>query len=710
MDKSIDIVSTNNEITKHARRKELYQAMKLYENVYSQGYANSHTFSSAINANVRCGNIEGAEKVFEQMKSTKGIKLDVISCTTLMKGYCSEGNITNSLKLFKDMDNRNLLPNVRTINTFLRGCVMTGNIDEADNIIVKMQKDYKITPDVSSWEYLLTLQCQSLRLDKALPIIGRLKSDSNMIWGLGAMNVSIARAASILGEWKICTKALQSAKDSFKKEEELELIEKQNEFIKNNDDFDDIDYNDKTIKSNGKQEVTGGKKAWNNDKIDSQNRMESLELFREHKREELRQEIVLLETFIKSRMNNNDTNNLLKSINYLQPYFRKALSFDPIGCTLKKESSIDAIVSELLQSVQIKFGLNSCLKPLIPSDVYENIFLKKKKANDKFKNKNKKKRKSEGSSNSEVSSESDELIARNILQCQSSSHLAIFSKALKMSFTDNGFINFSNLFGTIKESDDFDNTNNFEIIPSTQPIKMEIASGAGEWAVSQALADPTSNWITLELRHDRVYQTFLRAICSGASNISVMGGDALNILPTRIAPSSVHNVFVNHPEPPQQQGGLDSQGKHMLNDDFFMDVSRILVMDGILTIVTDNLWYGKFLMRSIAAAISSCGLLSVDLQKKNSNKKKDNSNSNKEWSVLEEHEGVTLYVGKPGIESGHVADASSYFDRLWKRSSLEERYFLVLKKQNDPNPLLIRKTITKINTTNGINKKIKFDN
>jgi hypothetical protein len=187
-----------------------------------------------------------------------------------------------------------------------------------------------------------------------------------------------------------------------------------------------------------------------------------------------------------------------------------------------------------------------------------------------------------------------------------------------------------------------------------------------------------------------------------------MGGDALTILPTRIAPSSVQNVFVNHPEPPQQQGGLDSQGKHMLNDDFFMEVSRILAKSGMLTIVTDNLWYGKFLTRLIAG-LASCGLKSVDLQKKNSKKNKDKGKSpDGEWSVLEEQGGVTLYVGKPGIESGHVADASSYFDRLWKRSSLEERYFIVLSKESEP--LFDRKIISKVNgTCNGVNKKIKFE-
>jgi len=703
------IVTINNEISKHARRKELYQAMKLYDSVYSQGLANSHTFSSAINANVRCGNLEGAEKVFQQMKSTKGIKLDVISCTTLMKGYCSEGNITKGLQLFKEMDNRHVIPNVRTINTFLRGCVMTGNLDEADQIIVKMQKEYKIVPDVSSWEYLITLQCQSLRLDKALPTIGRLKGDPNMIWGIGAMYVSIARAAAILSEWKTCSKALQSAKDAFVKEEELELNEKQNGFsnkntndlIKNDYDYDDIDYNDQSrIKANEK-EVTGGKKAWNNDKADSHNRMESLELFREHKREELRNEIVLIEAFATSRKEAKDKK-VLNAIDYLQPHFRKALSFDPTGITLNNETSIEAVAAELLDAVQVKFGLNSCLKPLLSQDVYDNLFTKKKK-NDKAKKK--KKRKLEGSAETVAPSQEEELISRNNLQCNSCSYLTKFSQALKLSFTQNGFLDFSRLFGTLKKNDE--NSDDFEIVPSTNPVKMEIASGAGEWAVSQALADPASNWITLELRHDRVYQTCIRAACSGASNLCVMGGDALAILPTRIAPSSVHNVFVNHPEPPQQQGGLDSQGKHMLNDDFFKDVGRILTKGGMLTIVTDNLWYGKFLMRLISG-IASSGLKSVDLHKKNSKIKDKHKSPEGEWKVLEEQGGVALYVGKPGIESGHVADASSYFDRLWKRSSLEERYFLVLEKHCEP--VMGQKIVTKLNTTaNGLNKKIKFE-
>ena len=47
------------------------------------------------------------------------------------------------------------------------------------------------------------------------------------------------------------------------------------------------------------------------------------------------------------------------------------------------------------------------------------------------------------------------------------------------------------------------------------PLKLEIGSGTGEWAIAQAAADhdrtngePTARWVTLELRHDRVCVNF----------------------------------------------------------------------------------------------------------------------------------------------------------------------------------------------------------
>ena len=49
--------------------------------------------------------------------------------------------------------------------------------------------------------------------------------------------------------------------------------------------------------------------------------------------------------------------------------------------------------------------------------------------------------------------------------------------------------------------------------PSTLPLKLEVASGTGDWAAAQAMAEVgTANWAALELRHDRVYDIFSRMV------------------------------------------------------------------------------------------------------------------------------------------------------------------------------------------------------
>ena len=123
------------------------------------------------------------------------------------------------------------------------------------------------------------------------------------------------------------------------------------------------------------------------------------------------------------------------------------------------------------------------------------------------------------------------------------------------------------------------------------PIKLEICSGAGEWVVEQAKADQgRASWVALELRHDRVHQIFTRMILGGTKNLAVLGGDAYAVLPSNIRPGSVSEMFVNHPEPPQQTGGDASEAQHLLNAGFFKSMAAALKPGGMITIVTDNLW------------------------------------------------------------------------------------------------------------------------
>lgn len=128
-----------------------------------------------------------------------------------------------------------------------------------------------------------------------------------------------------------------------------------------------------------------------------------------------------------------------------------------------------------------------------------------------------------------------------------------------------------------------------------------------------------------------------------------------------------------------------------------MEANRILKIGGTFTIVTDNQWYGKFLMRQLGGLITTTeSQVSSKAKSVKSPLKEDASfhlrsltrrdvAAADEWTVHDSiPEGkVFLFVGRPGSHAGHVVEASSYFDRLWKKSKIVERYFIVLKKGVD---------------------------
>ena len=599
------IVALNKEIALCANRKDLTEATTLFKKAKENGWCNSHTYSGIINTNIRCGNVSNAISLFEELKCSKqkGLRIDVITCTTIMKGYTSIGDIKSCLELIKHMMNQNpkVLPNIRTINTFLRGCVFTGNIEQADKMILNMNKYYKVIPDVSSWEYYVTLLCQGLKLDKVYPILGRLKNDNSMLFGLGAMYLALARALSLTGDIKGCKKALKSVNETLLKEEELDKVDDRNE--------DDIDGGDDIITKS--KVVSGGKRAWKSShSMDDNKRSQSLELFREHKRAETRSEIDNINKFIDS------LNEKSLGIKTLLPYYLKVLSIPPSLAATTQETASNKtfiksnFVKQLVNGIKDKFGLTYSL--------------------------------------TQIRDESTNNILKQL------------EDMLENSINDEGHIDVNRVFSN-------NNSN-----------KLEICSGGGEWAVNQASNDKSSNWITLELRHDRVYQTFTRSIYTGLNNLLVLGGDAMDIIPNHIPSQSMDNIFVNHPEPPQQIGGFDSEGKHLLTNNFFEETTRIMKINGLITIVTDNSWYAKFLMRQLSPIIRSIGLISVNLQRNKSNK--NDKNNNTEWEIYDSDEAINVYVGKPGVECGHVIDASSYFDRLWKRGKIVDRYFILLKK------------------------------
>ena len=211
------------------------------------------------------------------------------------------------------------------------------------------------------------------------------------------------------------------------------------------------------------------------------------------------------------------------------------------------------------------------------------------------------------------------------------------------------------------------------IFGNDKDIKLELCSGDGEWVVQHAYEDRgRANWIACELRCDRSYHIYAKSVMQGVTNnLAVLSGDASNIL-NRFGNESISQIFINHPEPPERSGDHKSQGEHMLTWQFFQQMKRVLKSEDedkhVLTIVTDNVKYAVMLANILNS--ESVQLFRSKVMSETSQR------------TIHSRVGVvTIWCGAPGIKGGHlIADASSYFDRLWDNGKKKKRWFLCLVK------------------------------
>ena len=167
----------NQQIAAYAQRKELGKALAVFEGAKTKGIADVHTYTNTLNAQIRCGQLEAAERTFADLLGARGLTPNVVSFTVMLKGYTNNGLITEARDLLRRMSTQchpPITPNVRTANTFVRGCLRVGAIADAEWALHHMLepappkgKGWGVEPDRSTYTAVVTLMCQALRLHDA---------------------------------------------------------------------------------------------------------------------------------------------------------------------------------------------------------------------------------------------------------------------------------------------------------------------------------------------------------------------------------------------------------------------------------------------------------------------------------------------------------------------------------------------------------------
>jgi pentatricopeptide repeat protein len=198
--------------------------------------------------------------------------IDIVSYTTVIKGLCNDGRLHDGLALVSKMTANDVVPNVRTANTLLRGCILLGQVSQALNVLYKMEKRWGISPDASSWEYVVALLCRGMQIDAANTMVGRLKQKSGndaAVCNNPALYLCICRCNAILGRWKPAVKAGNKALVFLREEEERDKAAAST---------DSVDKNNKA-ESPTNRRTAGGKRGWGS-QATSHSRNESLKLFK----------------------------------------------------------------------------------------------------------------------------------------------------------------------------------------------------------------------------------------------------------------------------------------------------------------------------------------------------------------------------------------------------------------------------------------------
>ena len=637
------VVEANKAMAQLANRKQLKEVREKFESLRNARLANDHSYAIIINACVRCGDLKSAIVFYAAMIQAGCASIQGV--TAMIKGYSNLGDFERARNTFQNMQTMNpaVMPNVRTCNTFLRGCLMHGEIEFALELYNKMvSKDvWDIVPDASTVEYMVTLVCQGLKPHIALEIMQRagLPSNTTTLQSVDpSLIVALCRAMAMLGRTKDCST----------------LVDQALSCLSGSSTWQD-EAGSNSIGNNKKQaplqqtalSATGGRRAW---KTGDASRAFAAAKFAEHRQGELRREATMIKDWLSSSQTGTSEDNVKEEFDPaiasdILAAFKRLISF-PVN--FGQNLSRDETSSALAHALHSKFGVGEICSAL------ESVA---------------------SPSLSDVKSEVN----------QSLSYLrSHFSRCVSVQ----NHLDFQRLFGNDEEQESNSASNR-------RPLKLEICSGAGEWAAAQATKDKgTADWVTLELRHARVYQTFARMVFNGVRNMCVIGGDANLVVQHHIAPQTFDYVFINHPEPPQQTGNAttsntqnddsaesaeanSSQADHLLTAHFLGTlVARILAPRGLLCICSDNHWYAQMLC-NILGSSPVCSTKFTSLTPKEARLK-----------LNEQISGVNLFLGVPGRSCGvpDSSGASSYFDRMFQsglssHASAFDRYTICIRKK-----------------------------
>jgi pentatricopeptide repeat protein len=167
-------------LTASAEIGALALGRRLHVYVAKVGLAgNAHVGNALIDLYAKCGGVEDARKVFEEM----GVGRTVVSWTSLIVGLAGNGFGKDALELFGVMEREKLVPTEITMVGVLYACSHCGLVDDGFRYFNRMKEEYGIVPRIEHLGCMVDLLGRAGRVEEAYDYISTMPLEPNaVVW------------------------------------------------------------------------------------------------------------------------------------------------------------------------------------------------------------------------------------------------------------------------------------------------------------------------------------------------------------------------------------------------------------------------------------------------------------------------------------------------------------------------------------------------
>jgi len=164
-----------------AMAKRPDRLMALYEEMRERDIAcNTITYNTMLNAFAQCNAMHRVPKLLEDMKAaTPPVEPDIVTYSTMVKGFCASGDLDKGLQLLKEMElDGKFAPDEVMYNSLLDGCARQHRLDDALKLLDNM-RDSGVTPSNYTLSIMVKLLGRARRLNQAFTMVKGLCEEHN---------------------------------------------------------------------------------------------------------------------------------------------------------------------------------------------------------------------------------------------------------------------------------------------------------------------------------------------------------------------------------------------------------------------------------------------------------------------------------------------------------------------------------------------------